>query len=325
LTLSRACTAAGMARTITPTVVCSPARPVYRHLICNSLTPVKVGMLTEDLTWLYATDDAQVVQPLWSGNQILDPVKNTSNATKTGSGDLPTLSSLAQYSPTVQLPCVPFATAADFLSITPCGGSMNPTNHQGLYFPQTGITLPAPDTSSLKSSPTPSQSAARSVAKNCSPTAEMQDHLVRDHKEPVSGRQKPSNKHQKQVLATRAARVPHSIIERRYRHNLKSHLDILTTKLPTFKKSCDSMLDIEDSNRRIKDPSKADVIAAAVKHIEELQSENARRKEFTSALQEQIQGLQKLVRCDDCSILRYLQAVQVVSSIAEVVPDVHRC
>jgi hypothetical protein len=49
-------------------------------------------------------------------------------------------------------------------------------------------------------------------------------------------------------------------------------------------------------------------MAAAAKYIDDLERDMAQRDNFVTALQEQIQGLQKLVNCDDCAIVRNLQA-----------------
>jgi hypothetical protein len=127
---------------------------------------------------------------------------------------------------------------------------------------------------------------------------------------PASPRVKsPTNNSQRPSLPTgRSSRVSHSHIERRYRNNIKLHLDALTTKLPAMRDSYACTPDGEDSHHTIKGPSKALVIAAAVKHIENLESDTIETKKFITALQEQIEGLQSLVRDSDCAIRRHMQA-----------------
>jgi hypothetical protein len=126
---------------------------------------------------------------------------------------------------------------------------------------------------------------------------------------PASPRVKsPTNNSQRPSLPIgRSSRVSHSHIERRYRNNIKLHLDALTTKLPAIRDSYAYTHDSEDSHHTIKGPSKALVIAAAVKHIENLESDTIKTKKFITALQEQIEGLQGLVRESDCAIRRHLQ------------------
>jgi hypothetical protein len=118
----------------------------------------------------------------------------------------------------------------------------------------------------------------------------------------------PANNSQRPSLPTgRSSRVSHSHIERRYRNNIKLHLDALTTKLPVMRDSYACTPDGEDSHHTIKGPSKALVIAAAVKHIENLESDTLKTKQFIKALQEQIEGLQSLVQDSDCAIRRHMQ------------------
>lgn len=127
--------------------------------------------------------------------------------------------------------------------------------------------------------------------------------------QPVSTRRKSSNDNEKPTLsAGKPSRMSHSQVERRYRNTIKFHLDILTTKLPALKEVRASTLDAAESSCATKGPSKALVIASAVKHIESLESDNAESKQFIKALQEQIEGLQNLVRASDCAIRQHLQA-----------------
>lgn len=70
-------------------------------------------------------------------------------------------------------------------------------------------------------------------------------------------------------------------------------------------------MDIENAEHSLKGRSKASAIAAAAKHIECLERDNEDKAMFVETLQAQIEGLQKLVRCDDCAILRCLQESRV--------------
>lgn len=56
-------------------------------------------------------------------------------------------------------------------------------------------------------------------------------------------------------------------------------------------------------------PSKAMIIATAATYIKELESERDVAEENVRNLQQQVVDLQKLIQCNDCSILQYLQAV----------------
>jgi hypothetical protein len=102
-------------------------------------------------------------------------------------------------------------------------------------------------------------------------------------------------------------RTPHNLIERRYRHKLQLELDNLTSKIPGWDTESPFGIDIENAEVALKSRSKASAIAAAAKHIESLKRNNESKALFVKTLQEQIEGLQKLVHCDDCAIMRCLQ------------------
>lgn len=101
-------------------------------------------------------------------------------------------------------------------------------------------------------------------------------------------------------------KVPHNIVERRYRDNLNGQLETLRTMLPTL---ADCGGDVEDVAYRL--PPKAKVLSTAATYIKELEAEKAQLAAGNAALKEQVSNLQKLVRCDDCSILQCLAAMQV--------------
>ena len=119
---------------------------------------------------------------------------------------------------------------------------------------------------------------------------------------------KTSSKGQVPAPATNhSTRTPHNLIERRYRHKLQSELDNLTSKIPGWETESSVAIDIENAEHALKSRSKASAIAAAAKHIERLERDNESKALFVKKLQGQIEGLQKLVHCDDCAILRCLQ------------------
>ena len=114
-------------------------------------------------------------------------------------------------------------------------------------------------------------------------------------------RPKPTNK--------RSGRVPHSIIERRYRDNLNNQIEALRLLIPSVR---ELPQDVEDSlGIPPKAPSKAVVITAAATYIKELEAERAQRAAETRTLYEQVANLQQLLRCDHCSILQYLKSMQL--------------
>lgn len=115
-------------------------------------------------------------------------------------------------------------------------------------------------------------------------------------------------------------RIPHTIIERRYRDNLNTQIETLRLTLPSLKNAylCSSSsssggggatIDVEDAALPPRLPSKAMIIATAATYIKELESERDVAEENVRNLQQQVVDLQKLIQCNDCSILQYLQAV----------------
>lgn len=120
-------------------------------------------------------------------------------------------------------------------------------------------------------------------------------------------RKSPSNMEASSSKTRKSKRTPHNLVERRYRRNLQDRIDQLASKVPGWEINSPRKHDIENAELAINRRSKASAIAAAAKHIDNLERDIAMKDEFVKALQEQIQGLQRLVRRDDCSILRCLQ------------------
>jgi hypothetical protein len=109
-------------------------------------------------------------------------------------------------------------------------------------------------------------------------------------------------------LVKKPLRTPHKITERRYRDNIKVQLNTLVTKLPALRHTSTSTLPTGDPDNLAKIPSRALVLASAVEHIESLESKIEKTKHFVGALQQQIKGLQDLVRESDLAIRQHLQA-----------------
>ncbi|KAK3613808.1 hypothetical protein LTR56_027664, partial [Elasticomyces elasticus] len=113
------------------------------------------------------------------------------------------------------------------------------------------------------------------------------------------------------LIRPKSRRLPHNLVERRYRDNLNHQIEVLRDELPTFKSIVASTMDIEDTaSLGTRWPSKAVVIAAAVQYIALLEQERGQVNARNTLLCEQVEGLQKLVRCDDCSIVKYLAGMQ---------------
>jgi len=121
-----------------------------------------------------------------------------------------------------------------------------------------------------------------------------------------------TNKANRDSRPVRGRRVPHHLVERRYRENLNGQIEALRMAIPALQDGSQLYSgEIEDPGAPARMPSKTAIITAAVDHIAELHSQEAKFRDAIAALQTQVSGLQKLVRCDDCSILQYLQSLQI--------------
>lgn len=125
----------------------------------------------------------------------------------------------------------------------------------------------------------------------------------------------PQRKPKKHWSNVQRRRVPHHVIERRYRDNLNGQIERLRTCIPSLaNERCSPTSDVEDDPMPIKCPSKAGVIVSAQTYIKELEEQQGRLYSDTRALREQVTGLQKLVRCDDCSVLKYFNSLRLNGS-----------
>lgn len=111
--------------------------------------------------------------------------------------------------------------------------------------------------------------------------------------------------------AAKRNRIPHSIVERRYRNNINAQIDALATKVPLTsqrQRCASSTLDIEElAAYQARGPSKAEVLASTISYIEQLEEKSKNADAAMNAMRAQIAGLQKLVQCDDCAILKEFQ------------------
>ncbi|KAK6433567.1 hypothetical protein LTR95_010257 [Oleoguttula sp. CCFEE 5521] len=211
-----------------------------------------------------------------------------------------------RYAHAMNPPCAPYLTPSTLLRGPSCPGDMDYGSPQAPSYLRSAQTSSAPSTSLVA---TPQQLPARPKMATA-PTRARTRSLAAAHEGKSRTCRQPL-KRPDLTPPTKSSRIPHSVVERRYRNNIRSQLDALTSKVPVLKESYPCSLDIEDSSRSMKGPSKAVVISAATRYIERLDAENMRSVEFVKSLQDQIVGLQSLVRCDERSVLKYLQGLQI--------------
>ncbi|KAF1817544.1 hypothetical protein P152DRAFT_386976 [Eremomyces bilateralis CBS 781.70] len=120
-----------------------------------------------------------------------------------------------------------------------------------------------------------------------------------------------------QATSKSKKRVPHNQVERKYRESLNTQLEALKNVVPSLNPSriangllpCDAG-DIEDLASTNK-PSKAVILASATSYIKQVEREKSKLAEENEKLKARIKALQALVKCDDCSLMRYVMDLKI--------------
>ena len=122
------------------------------------------------------------------------------------------------------------------------------------------------------------------------------------------------------IRRNRGPRTPHKLVERRYRETLNGQFDALKSKLPQLVDGerslatppSDEDLDEDGAVRPplYKNPSKGTIMTTAAGYIDELVAEKALLHDQVDRLTDQVNGLQKLVQCDDCAVMKYFSDLQ---------------
>jgi len=111
-------------------------------------------------------------------------------------------------------------------------------------------------------------------------------------------------------LKAKVGRQPHTAVERKYRDSINNQLECLRKVVPFLQRSPDDA-DIEDLPAPPSKPSKAMILASATAHIKHVEKEKKRLSEENLALRAKIKSLQALVKCDDCSLMRYVMDMKI--------------
>ncbi|KXT01521.1 hypothetical protein AC578_4528 [Pseudocercospora eumusae] len=106
-------------------------------------------------------------------------------------------------------------------------------------------------------------------------------------------------------------RVPHNLVERRYRDNLNHQIEALRLVLPSLK---DAVPSDETSFDHPRMPSKAVVISTAATYIKDMANERQRLISANEALQDQVGSLQKLLRGNESSVVQYINAMRLTGA-----------
>lgn len=124
--------------------------------------------------------------------------------------------------------------------------------------------------------------------------------------------------------APKEKRLPHHVIERRYRENLNTQIEALRSAVPSTTSSCLN-LDMEDigptyastssaqtaaaannNNSGIRPLSKAGVIAHAAEYMRSLSAQNDEVEKRNAELRMTVEALRRLVNCEGCGVVQQL-------------------
>ena len=122
--------------------------------------------------------------------------------------------------------------------------------------------------------------------------------------------------------APKEKRLPHPVIERRYRENLNTQIEQLRAAVPSTTSPCQT-LDMEDigptyasasasqnaaaaSNNGIRPLSKAGVIAHAAEYMRQLSTQNDEVEKRNAELRMTVEALRRLVNCEGCGVVQQL-------------------
>ncbi|KAK4501748.1 hypothetical protein PRZ48_007557 [Zasmidium cellare] len=154
-----------------------------------------------------------------------------------------------------------------------------PTTTQQSLSPQSSVHSPDNHISPVYA-PTPASTGSQAITSSDSEDSSL-PHQITHHLHPHAEERptpRPTRPHR---------RIPHTIIERRYRDNLNTQIETLRLSLPSLKNAYVCSPDVEDSALPPRLPSKAMIIATAATYIKELEAERNAAMEGVRELQAQ--------------------------------------
>jgi polyhydroxyalkanoate synthesis regulator phasin len=107
------------------------------------------------------------------------------------------------------------------------------------------------------------------------------------------------------------AKHNHSVIERRYRDNLNgkiTHLHRILQAVEANSRLIGFEGQYSDPGRRVR---KCDIMSKAIHYVHQSDVGLRHMTEEIQHLQEQVRGLEKLVKCEDCTLLQNLRSLQL--------------
>jgi len=162
--------------------------------------------------------------------------------------------------------------------------------------------------------PTPREPSARPYQPEhveiMAPTASMDDPV--NHMESTKTN-KMNDEPDSKTKAARRSKQAHSLVERKYRENLNSKIAQLHRELQRAHAASEggakSYHDKNSSQELSNQVRKSDVLTDAISYINQAEVEMRHMADEIKYLKTRVAGLEKLVKCEDCSILKQLASL----------------
>ncbi|KAK5332853.1 bHLH/Zip transcription factor, partial [Exophiala xenobiotica] len=126
-----------------------------------------------------------------------------------------------------------------------------------------------------------------------------------------SKRSQPGSSCKEEDSADLKAKHTHSVIERRYRDNLNGKITHLYSTLQAVE-AYTRLIGFEGQfSDRGGSVRKCDIMSKAIHYVHQSEVELHHMTEEIQHLQERVRGLEKLVKCEDCTLLQNVRRLQL--------------
>ncbi|KAL1306937.1 hypothetical protein AAFC00_005578 [Neodothiora populina] len=198
------------------------------------------------------------------------------------------------------------------------GGSKKPTTPQtnsGRVSPTTEISFQTPNSTTsnnyteiTSASVRPEQSSQPTMKRSRTGNGTPTD-IKPEETSPTLSPQESTSNSATANSGCKEKRLPHHVIERRYRENLNSQIESLRAAVPST--SACLTLDMEDignanGGSAIRPLSKAAVIAHAAEYMRQLAAQNEEVERMNRELRVTVEALRRLVNCEDCGVVQQI-------------------
>lgn len=132
-------------------------------------------------------------------------------------------------------------------------------------------------------------------------TPEVRESIETTESPAAKGTERPKMTRKDSATGKPSKKIPHTVIEKRYRDNFNRQVEDLRSAIPFT--AC--LQDMEDVGNAPRPHTKAAVIATAIEYMRQLRTQHEQVVERNKAMQQKLESLQKLLACEGCSIMQY--------------------